>query len=215
MSAFNDLDITCEQCQEEFQGAVWSAIHAGVDPELKDLLLGGELNMVMCPQCGFVSFQDRFLIYQDPAEELIAYVYPEVQEEQRAELEKLMLAGFREAQKGFEEKLRLVYDPLIFFGLESLVEMLLEEIDHAEQGDVAEAVCKEKGIAYLRIPPARSRRLKLPRVLPRTGTDRTPSREDVIGGFKKLLAENPLLTVYAQRLPDVESNPAWRLETIS
>ena len=56
MSAFNDLDITCEKCGEEFRGTVWTAIHAGVDPELKELLLGGELNMVMCTKCSHVAF---------------------------------------------------------------------------------------------------------------------------------------------------------------
>ena len=101
MSAFNDLDIICTQCEEEFRGTVWTAIHAGVDPELKDLLLGGELNMVACPKCGFVSFQDSFLIYQEPADELVAYVYPENQEELRPELELMMMAGFKEAQLGF------------------------------------------------------------------------------------------------------------------
>src|SRR3954469_4499031 len=80
MSNFNDIDITCEQCGQEFRGTVWTAVHAGQDPELKVLLLGGELNLVMCPQCGYVAYHDRFILYQDPAAEIVAYVYPQAQE---------------------------------------------------------------------------------------------------------------------------------------
>src|SRR5438445_5008359 len=98
MSTFNDIDITCEECGEEFRGTVWVAVHAGQDPELKDLLLGGELNLVSCPECGHVTFQDHFLIYQEPAAGLVAYVYPEAQRDREAELRKLMRSGVHEAQ---------------------------------------------------------------------------------------------------------------------
>src|SRR3954465_13715962 len=98
MSQFNDIDIECPDCGEEYRGTVWVAIHAGQDPELKDLLLGGELNLVSCPGCLHVFYQDHFLIYQEPAAELVVYVYPEGQREQEAELQKMMVAGYREAQ---------------------------------------------------------------------------------------------------------------------
>ena len=104
MSTFNDIDIECTECGQEYRGTVWVGIHAGQDPELKDLLLGGELNIVSCTGCSYVSFQERFLIYQEPAAELVAYVYPEIQHNEAAELKKLMLAGFHEAQEVLPEK---------------------------------------------------------------------------------------------------------------
>ena len=211
MSAYNDLDITCEQCGEEFRGTVWTAIHAGVDPELKDLLLGGELNMVMCPKCSHVAFQDHFLIYQEPADELVAYVYPENQEENREELRLMMLKGFREAQEGFEPKARLNYEPVLFFGLESLVEHINEELDWTEQSDVAAAVCKEKDIGFIRIRPSESRRLKLPRILPRVGNSAKPDRVSVMAGIKALLSANPLLSLYADQLEVIQGDVQWYL----
>jgi hypothetical protein len=211
MSAFNDLDIICEQCSEEFRGTVWTAIHAGVDPELKDLLLGGELNMVMCPKCSHVAFQDQFLIYQEPADELIAYVYPETQEEHRDELTKIMIKGFDEAQATLTTAQRISYEPVLFFGLESLVEMINDELNWTEQSDVAEAICKEKKIGYIRIKPAESRRLKLPRVLPREGTSTKPTRDAVLAGMKRLVAENALLDLYGTRLMEIESDASWTL----
>ena len=91
MSSFNDIDITCEQCGEEFRGTIWTAVHAKQDPELKDLLMGGELNMVMCPECSHVAYHEHFVLYQDPAAELVAYVYPDAQREEAEALKDMML----------------------------------------------------------------------------------------------------------------------------
>ncbi len=76
MSAFNEINVTCENCGEEFKGTIWTAIHAAADPELKQLLLGGELNILFCPKCSHTFFYEHFLLYQDPRIKLVAYVYP-------------------------------------------------------------------------------------------------------------------------------------------
>src|SRR5579871_5023263 len=104
MSTFNDIDITCEQCGKEFRGTIWTAIHAKQDPELKELLLGGEINLVMCPECSHVAYQDHFVLYQDPTAELIAYVYPASEHGNIETLKNMMLSGFREAQAIYETK---------------------------------------------------------------------------------------------------------------
>jgi len=211
VSTFNDLDMTCEQCGEEFRGTVWTGVHVGVDPELKELLLGGELNMVMCPKCSHVAYHEHFLIYQEPTDELIAYVYPENQEEQRDELTQMMKKGFLEAQDVFPPDQRVSYEPIILFGLEALVEILHEEIDFIEQSDVAEAICKEKDIGYAKIRPSESRQRRVPRILPRTGTAKRPDRVSVIAGLKQLIAENSLLSAYVECLKMIEADPAWSL----
>src|SRR4051812_41244309 len=143
MSTFNDIDISCEQCGHEFRGTVWTAVNAKQDPELKDLLIGGELNMVMCPECAHVSFHENFLLYQDPDDELVAYVHP-VKEEGRAdELRAAMLEGFRQAQEVFEPEKRKDYEPLLFFGLTSLEQFVRDELSRIDQSDVAAALCRE------------------------------------------------------------------------
>jgi hypothetical protein len=210
MSAFNEIDMVCQKCQEEFRGTVWTAVHAGVDPELKDLLLGGELNMVMCPNCAQVFFHEHFLIYQDPAEELVAYVYPETQMDQRDMLEKMMRTGFKDAQETMEPSARLAYDPLLFFGLESLVEMLHQEQDLIDQGDVAEAVCREHAIQFKRLSPAQSRQKNLPRIIP-SAAARSFERNEVLAGLQKLIKEDPALTAYADLASAIEKKPAWSL----
>jgi hypothetical protein len=138
VSTFNELDVTCGACGEEFKGTVWTAIHAGQDPELKDLLLGGELNILFCPQCAHTFYYEHFLLYQEPRLHLVAYVYPISEESRRPELEVLMKRGFAEAQGTFDPKDRLAYGPSLFFGLDALQ----ARIRHEEERLIEEEVAK-------------------------------------------------------------------------
>jgi hypothetical protein len=141
MSTFNELDIECEVCGEKFKGKIWTAVHAGEDPLLKEKLLGGELNILFCPQCSHTFFFEHFLLYQDPKLKLVAYVYPPAEEEQRHDLELMMKKSFREAQETFDPKDRLPYEPTIYFGLDELQvriregeeELIKEEVEKARQ----------------------------------------------------------------------------------
>lgn len=210
MSNHNDIDIVCERCTSEFRGTIWTAIHAGEDPELKDILLGGELNMVMCPQCAHVSYQDHFVLYQDPQAEVVAYVYPPTAQPEVESLTKMMFKGFEDAQLAFEPKDRLTYSPVLMFGLESLVEMMTKETDWEEQADVAEAVCKEGKIAARRLGPYLARTNNLPRVLPGAAGATGPTRAQLLKGIDQLLTLNPTLTIYADLKKRVSADAGWK-----
>lgn len=210
MSTYNEIDIICEECGEEYRGTIWTALHAGVDPELKELLQGGELNLTRCPQCGKVAFQDHFVLYQEPAAELLAYIYPEFQRDQELELKKMMLNGFREAQATFPEKARILYEPILLFGLESLIEMLQAEEARAEQSQIAQVLCKENRLPITLLRPAQARQLHTVRVIPHVQKE-SPSRENVLLGVKKLLTLNPALDLYALLQKQIEMDPNWTL----
>ena len=212
MSTFNDIDIACEKCGHEFRGTIWTAVNARQDPELKDILLGGELNMVMCPECGHVAFQDHFVLYQDPESELVAYIYPARHEPERDTLQAQMLKGFREAQEVFEKTKRLDYDPVLVFGLESLVKMIDSEALRAAQSDVAQAVCEENHIPFTALRPSLARKRSLPRVLPVNAASKTIERASLLEGLAKLLAANPTLDLYRSLQKTVEAGPGWLLE---
>ncbi len=143
VSAFNDLDLACPDCGEEFRGTVWTAIHAQQDPELKELLLGGEMNLLACSHCGKTNFFENFLLYQDPALDLVAYVYPQADEAREAELRPLMEQGFKEVQETFPLKERFRRPPQLFFGLAALVEVIRAEEREALQKEVEAARLKE------------------------------------------------------------------------
>jgi len=213
MSTFNDIDIECPECGEKYRGTVWVGVHAGQDPELKDLLLGGELNLVSCPECAQVAFQEHFLIYQEPAADLVAYVYPEGQRESETELRRLMLSGFQEAQGQMPAKYHLDYEPVLMFGLESLIELLEREIEIAEQSQIAQLICKVNQIATFVLRPYRARQLETVRVLPVVGDKPVPEGAEVIAGIDRLLSLNPALDLYAQLRDRIKADANWSLDS--
>lgn len=209
MSTYNDIDITCEECGHEFRGTIWTAIHAGQDPELKDLMLGGELNLVMCPECAHVAYQDHFVLYQDPSAEIIAYIYPEIQAGQAEDLRQRMMEGFQEAKMFYENERPITYEPILVFGLESFIEMMRAEDDRAEQSQIAEIICGENNIPMIRLTPNQARALTTVRVLPTTGETKNATREEVLKGIKRLLEINPELSLYASLKKQIEADKAW------
>lgn len=215
MSNFNDIDIECANCGHEFRGTVWTAVHASEDPELKELLLGGELNLVQCPSCAHVAYHDHFVLYQDPEAELVVYIYPQHQQPDEAFLRKTMLKSFAEAQAVYSPNQRKTYKPIMLFGLEALVEMMTEEELRAEQSQIAQYICKEKKIPMVLLKPSEARRLGIMRTLPLESEKKSANRANILGGLKKLLAENPTLDLYAKFLKDVADDASWDLQKAS
>jgi hypothetical protein len=212
VSTHNDIDITCANCGEDFRGAVWTAVHAAQDPELKDLLLGGELNMVMCPSCGNVAYQDHFVLYQDPSAQMVAYVYPLSGRAREGELHRAMMDGFKEAQAVYPENERKSYGPKLFFGLRALVEQLHKEEERREQSDVVREICRQNNWPYTELRPAETRELHALPVIPaRSASGGRPSRAEVLKGIERLLKHNPALGFYAELRDAIEGSPGWHL----
>ncbi len=211
MSTFNERDITCGNCGEIYKGIIWTAIHASQDPELKTLLFGGELNLLMCPQCAHVDYQEHSLLYQDPDAELIAYIYPESQKTEEEFLRKALLKNFQEAQEVYEEKDRKTYEPILVFGLEAFIEMMREEDARSAESQIAQAICKERGIPFKLLRPSEARRLNVMRVMPKLETGAKADRSSILGGLEKLLAINPLLSLYSGLQAQIKEDATWSL----
>ena len=81
-----------------------------------------------------------------------------------------------------------------------------EENGRSEQSQVAEMVCKEKGIPYFVLRPSEARRLKSMRVLPGVQGDNA----SIVKRIRELLVINPALDLYRQ-LEESLSGPEARL----
>lgn len=66
----------CPTCGEELEFEVWTFIDVGQEPELRERLLRGEINVTCCPSCGEQTLLLMPLIYNDPAEEMLAFLIP-------------------------------------------------------------------------------------------------------------------------------------------
>lgn len=68
--------LTCPQCRTPFATQIVQAIDVGRVPQLKQMLLSGQLNMARCPNCGWVGQVGTPLVYHDPEHELFMVYVP-------------------------------------------------------------------------------------------------------------------------------------------
>lgn len=68
--------ITCPRCQTPFVAEVHQIVDVGLEPALKEELIGGALNLAQCPNCGAVTQIASPILYHDPAHELFLVYVP-------------------------------------------------------------------------------------------------------------------------------------------
>lgn len=68
--------IACPNCKQSFPVKIDRIIDVGRDPTAKARLLSGQINLAVCPHCGFRSALGAPLLYHDPAKELLLVHVP-------------------------------------------------------------------------------------------------------------------------------------------
>jgi hypothetical protein len=120
--------INCPNCRAPFTAPVLQVINAQENPEAKSRLLSGQLNVIVCPHCGFQGVLNAPFLYHD-AELELALVYMPMElgtsdvERQKAigDLTKQLMQSLPpEARKGY------LFQPRTFFTVQGLVDALLE-----------------------------------------------------------------------------------------
>ena len=71
----NEASAHCPNGCEEFDVTYWSLVRGDENDDLKNAILGGELNLVGCPECGTYFHHDGEIIYFDAPAELLTFVF--------------------------------------------------------------------------------------------------------------------------------------------
>ena len=120
-----DHCVTCPECGHEQPIVLWRTIDGGLDPQLRDLLVDGELNVFRCEVCAIEAFYTPGTIfYSDSARGYTVQYYPPA----ILEHDELMVQTFdcegKVAPVGPPEELETWYDkdaPHVVFDFEELV----------------------------------------------------------------------------------------------
>ena len=200
-------EIRCP-CGETFETELYESVSAGDNPDLKEMILGGEFNMVKCPSCFNLLYGERFVLYHDAAQELMAFVHPLGLESRKEELAAEMKASFTQLQAGLEAK--LPYEPCLIFGMDRLCELIVKEDAIADEAAIAEFLCATLKLQAKKIHKSVARKKNIPPVLPLSKADKD-FRASLLAGVKKLINENDRLEHYQTLLKEVESDPNWQL----
>jgi hypothetical protein len=212
MSHISEREVICPACKQPIVAELWSSVNVKEDPELKDLLLGGELNIVECSACREKFHVDTFLLYHDPDNEILAFVFPLDSDLPADELAEKTTADFELSQATLPENEQLKYSPVHIKGLDELVRFVEADDESALQSEVLEAIAKEHDMSLTRLGPWKARQQSLPRLLPVENGEGRSAREAVLAGLKKLKTLNDRLTVYNDVLDRLSADSRLAVE---
>ena len=165
----NEAAVCCPNHCEEFDVEYWSLISADQDPDLKTAAMGGELNLVQCPQCGTFFHHDSDLIYLDAPAELLIFVFAEKNRFQEQELRTRMQRDYEIIKNTLAKQLQIDYPPICVFGLEALKNILQEEEKHAFESEAVAAAAAAQGLQVVRLKPSYARSHHFPYYVPAPG----------------------------------------------
>ncbi|MEX1248082.1 MAG: CpXC domain-containing protein [Anaerolineales bacterium] len=120
--------VQCPNCRQPVVAEVEQLFDVGVDPQAKQRLLAGAVNVLRCPHCGFQGPLATPIIYHDPSKELLLTYFPPelnlpmMEQERRIAplLNRVVNSLKQEQRKGYLLK------PQQMFTLQSLIEKVLE-----------------------------------------------------------------------------------------
>jgi len=128
MSPIQTVSVSCPSCRQRFNAQIVSFIDAGQDPEAKSMLVSGQLNVAVCPQCGHAGTLATPLLYHDADKEfLFTYVPSELG---ATEIEQQRMFGDTTsriiASLPPERRKAYLLQPRSFLRLEAMIEAILE-----------------------------------------------------------------------------------------
>lgn len=156
----------CPNHCEEFDVEYWSFVRADEDPDLKTAALGGELNLVCCPECKTFFHHDGNLIYLDAPNELMIFVFSHSDKAQEAALAAKMKADYQTIKQALSNTLHLDYQPFYVFGLEGLKQILEQEEKMRSESEVVAAASAAAGCRIVRLKPGYAREKRFPFYVP-------------------------------------------------
>ena len=210
--SFAKLESVKCACGHEFEVELLNSICVGENPELKDALLCGEINIVQCPDCKSIFYAEQFLLYQESARELVAFVYPESFKDNAQRLALNMRGTFKQAVGALDDESKINYEPILVFGLDSLVEIVRLEDDIKDEIEILRYYADEIGVSTIELSWAYARENKIVPLLPLKNAKGALQRTSVIDGIKILLNKNPNLENYRKTLSKIETDTNWNFD---
>ncbi len=120
--------VTCSNCGTQFQTPVEQILDVRIDPNSKNRLLNGSVNLAVCPACGAGGRLNLPFIYHDPEQEVALLYLP--MDAGRTEVERQKLAGTLNRQLmdalPQEERKGYLLQPETFINMETLIRRVLE-----------------------------------------------------------------------------------------
>jgi hypothetical protein len=125
---YQTAPVNCPNCGNRFVTPVLSVIDVGRNRDLKTLLLSGQLNIAVCPQCGHAGMLSVPLVYHDPEKELLFTFAPAEAEVGQPDRERVIGSLTNQVISALPPEQRKGYllQPRTFLRLNGMIEAILE-----------------------------------------------------------------------------------------
>lgn len=190
--------LTCPNGCESFEADHWSFVNVTQNPELKDAVLGGELNLFRCPQCGAFFHGDTDFIYFDEQGSLLVFVFSDKNRKDKGDLLAKMRRDYAQLKDSLFKQLKLDFGPTYVFGLEELKEVVEKEQQRTDESEAIAAAAAAQGLKVARLKPEWARERGFP-LYTAAGADETA--KSFAGSARKVLKsglKSPLLKHFAE-----------------
>jgi hypothetical protein len=120
--------ISCPRCQSPMIADVHQVIDVGQQPELKQRLLSGQLNVAVCPSCGAAGQLSTPVVYHDPQHELFMLYIPSEMPMDQVEREQWIGRLTRQVVENLppEKRKGYLFQPQQIINMETFMEKVLE-----------------------------------------------------------------------------------------
>ena len=119
----------CPNCQQPIAVEITQVVDVGKNPQMKQKLLSGSMNIIQCPHCGFQGQLPTPLVYHDPDKELLLTYNPPAAGLSMEERERKMAPLLKKVTQELppEERKGYLFQPQTMMSMESLVKRVLKE----------------------------------------------------------------------------------------
>ena len=120
--------ISCPQCGQPVVAEVNQLFDVGQDPNMKNLLLNGQANMIACQNCGYQGPIQSPIVYHDPEKELLLTYFPPELNVPINQQEQIIGPLIRQAVDNLQPEQRKAYlfNPQTMLTYQRLLEVILE-----------------------------------------------------------------------------------------
>ncbi|MBR5151800.1 MAG: hypothetical protein IKW71_03095 [Elusimicrobiaceae bacterium] len=182
----NEAAAHCPHGCEAFDVTYWSLVRADENDDLKNAILGGELNLVRCPECGTYFHHDGEIIYFDALAQLLVFVFSPKDKPRAHELTQKMEHDYQVIKNSLLKEMHLDYPPICVFGLEELQHLLHHEEKLTAESEVIAAAAATQGFEVARLQPAYARQHHFPFYIPAPIANKPTANDYALAAAKVL-----------------------------
>ena len=158
--------VECPHCGDGFDADFWTVVRGDRDQDVKELILSGEFDILMCPKCETMFQHEEPFLYIDPGKDIMAFVMPESYRDKKDEWIARMEKDYAPVRATLAAGQGVTGEPLYLFGLAPLTQLLGTDRDREEETEVMEFMAREDGLRLLPVKPSAARELDIPFTIP-------------------------------------------------